>query len=145
MPASGPRATTGTPLGSSSVAAPPVRGLPIPSGEPQFAFDLPVVTVSERTGAVSIVVRRSGDLSVPASVIWWASDDTARADDDYAELGRRVERFAAGEDVRTILIPLISDSAPERTEAFFVYLGRGEGRNHLDVLSSTRVDIADDD
>ena len=146
--ASEPPPAIGTPLAGSILAALPVRsdGVAMPSAEPQFGFDRPVVTVSEGMSAVSIVIRRTGDASLPASVVWWLSDQTAKADEDYADLGQRTERFAAGEDSRAIFIPLIGDSVPEPTESFFVYVGRGEAsRSHVEVLSSAQIDVDDDD
>ena len=109
-------------------------------------FERSSVTVREGDGAAAIVIRRIGDASSPVTLTWWPSDQTAVADDDYADLGHRVERLAAGEDRRTILVPLIGDAAPERTESFYVYLGRANAsRSELSVVSSVRVDIVDDD
>jgi hypothetical protein len=113
---------------------------------PTVSFAQPVITVREGQSAASIVIRRSGDTSNGLTVTWWPSDGTAVVDSDYADVGRRTERFAPGEDSRTILVPLIDDNAREQTESFDVYVGRaGAASNHVDVLSSARVDIVDDD
>jgi hypothetical protein len=77
---------------------------------------------------------------------WWVSADSATPDDDYPELGQRVERLPAGQESLTVFIPLIRDATPERTETFHVYVGRYDStRRHLDAMSSMRVDIVDDD
>ncbi len=128
------------------VSQPAVSGTPLPSS-PLVSFSQPVVTVRESQSAASLVIRRSGDTSNGLTVTWWPSDRSAVADADYADVGRRTERFSPGEDTRTILVPLINDNAAERTESFDVYVGRSTGAasNHVDVLSTVRVDIVDDD
>jgi hypothetical protein len=128
-----------------SVSAPAVSGSPVPSGPP-FTFARPVVAVSERETAVAVVINRSGNTAAPATLSWWVSGDSATADDDYPELGQRVEHFKAGEDSVTVFIPLVRDSTPESTETFYVYLGSYDpARRHLNATSSMRVDIVDDD
>jgi serine/threonine protein kinase len=130
----------------TAAAAPPTNRADTPPAEPRFRFTASVVTVSESEPAAALVVERSGDLSGPTSIVWWSSGDTARAGEDYADLGQTTERFAAGEQRRTLLIPLIDDAVPESRESFYVYLGRFDPvRNHLEPLSTVRVDIVDDD
>jgi Protein kinase domain/Calx-beta domain len=133
------------PLAPSEDAAPGVAdGASAQSRMPEF--ERSSVTVREGDSAAALVIRRIGDTSSPVTVTWWPSDQNAVADQDYADLGHRVERLAAGEERRTILVPLIGDSAPERTESFYVYLGRANAsRSELSVTSSVRVDIVDDD
>jgi hypothetical protein len=115
-----------------------------PSG-PAFRFAQAVVTVRESQAAAPIVIERSA-ASAPATIVWWTSDNTAVADEDYADLGQRTERFAAGEQSRTVYVPLVVDALPERTESFFVYIGRHDpARGRLEPLSSVRVDVRDDD
>jgi len=114
--------------------------------EPRFSFARPVVTVSESQVAAQIVIQRSGDTTKPASVVWWTSEDTAIAGQDYADLGRRVEKLARGEQSRTIYIPVVNDVVAESTKSFNVLLGRDDpGRRQFELLSGMRVDIADDD
>jgi hypothetical protein len=128
-----------------SVVAPAVSGSPVPSGSP-FEFARPVVAVSERESAVAVVINRSGDYAAPATLAWWVSGDSATPDNDYPELGQRVERLAAGQESLTVFIPLVRDATPERTETFHVYVGRYDSaRRHLDAMSSMQVDIVDDD
>ena len=110
-----------------------------------FRFTQPVVTIRENQVAAAVVIERSA-ASAPATIVWWTGDNTAVADEDYADLGQRTERFAADERSRSVFVPLVVDSVPERTESFYVYLGRYDAaRSHLEALSSVRVDIRDDD
>jgi hypothetical protein len=78
------------------------------------------LTVNESEGSARLVVRRTGSLEEQTSVVWWTTDGTAAADEDYAVLGARVARFAAGEDTQVLHVPLIADSLPESRESFVV-------------------------
>ncbi len=115
------------------------------AGPPRFAFSQPVLTVSERDVAARIVIRRSGNTSERASIAWWTADGSARADQDFANLGRRVERFAPGETMRAVFVPLTNDTVAEPVKSFNVYLGRADSRGTAEPLSGMRVDIIDDD
>jgi hypothetical protein len=87
---------------------------------PRFAFAERTLTVNEGEGTARVMIRRTGSLEEAASVVWWTTDGTAVADEDYAVLGARVARFAAGEDTQILYIPLIADSLPESRESFIV-------------------------
>jgi hypothetical protein len=89
---------------------------------PQFGFAERTLTVNEWEGSARVVISRTGSLEEEASVVWWTTDGTAVADEDYAVLGARVARFAAGEDTQVLHVPLIADSLPEPRESFFVNL-----------------------
>ena len=137
----------------ATVAAPspPASAVAVDAGSrapsaPPFAFAATAVTVGEHEAAAVVVVNRVGDAARPASVVWWTSDDSAIADEDYADLGQRTEDFAPGEQSRSLYIPLIDDALPERRESYYVYLGDYDpGQRSLRAYSVTRVDIADDD
>ena len=115
------------------------------AGPPRFAFSQPVLTVSESDVAARIVIRRSGNTAERASIAWWTADGSASADQDFADLGRRVERFAPGETMRAVFVPLTNDTVAEPVKGFNVYLGRTDGRGTTEPLSGMRVDIIDDD
>lgn len=120
----------------ASAAAPP----------PQFSFAQPVATVSESEAAARIVIQRSGNLAGSASVVWWTRENTASPDEDYADLGQRIERFGPGERSRSVYVPLIKDTVQKPGRSFNVYLGRdGTGTGRLEPDSGMRVDIVDDD
>ena len=116
----------------------------VPTGPPVFSFVQPIMAVAESEVAARIVIRRSGDTSQRASIAWWTDAGSAAAVQDFADLGRRVERFEAGEVRRTIFVPLTNDAQDESLESFNVYLGRSTGRAS-EPLSGMRVDIVDDD
>lgn len=141
--------------------APPAAAAPEPaaSGEPSRAaparaagaaetieLAAPSVVVSEAEPAATIIVRRRGGALGESSFVWWTSDGTARAGDDYANLGARVEHFAAGEESRSLYVPLIRDSLAERREVFFVNVRASDqpGRR-LDAVSRVEIAVVDDD
>lgn len=144
--AAGPAESPGS--GLATGPAPPqahAPGLEV-AGEPRWAFAQSTLTVPESLPAAPVVIRRTGDSSAPASIVWWTGDDTAIAGDDYADLGQRTENFAAGEQSRTVYVPLVNDGLPEGRESLYVFLGRYHPeRRHLEALSRIRVDISDDD
>ena len=136
-----PEAAAPTPV---PAIAPPVAAAPAPVATPgptRFEFVQPALTVREGDVAARVTIRRSGDLSKAADVSWWTEGGTAVADADYADLGARVERFAPGEAMRTIYVPLTNDSTREPAKSFSVLLGRGSG----EIVARTQVNIADDD
>lgn len=136
-------------IDQGSAIAPPVAATAAPdpaARESRFHFPLAAMTISESDVAARIDIQRSGDGKAPASVVWWTSENTAIAGKDYADLGRRVEKFAPGEQSRTIYIPLVNDAVREPAKSFNVYLGRYEsGRKSADPIAGLRIDIVDDD
>jgi hypothetical protein len=110
--------------------------------EAQFRFAESVVAVPESDPAARVVLVRSGDASSSETIVWWTTDGTAVADEDYADLGERTETLARGEVERELFVPLIQDTVPESTETFTVHVGRYDQRSrHLDLVSSVRVEI----
>jgi len=106
-------------------------------------FERPSLTVRESQSMAAISLRRNGDATQSAQVIWWTGENTARTDLDYAELGVRTEYFSAGQDRMTVYVPIISDSVSEGTESFYVYaqsnLASKSEINALEVI------VVDDD
>jgi hypothetical protein len=134
------------PAAPVEIPAPEAAATEAPAtGPARFAFSQPVLTVSESDVAARIVIRRSGNTAESASIAWWADDGSAIADQDFADLGRRVERFAPGETIRAGFVPLTNDAGEEPVKCFNVYLGRADSRSRAEPLSGMRVDIIDDD
>jgi len=114
-------------------------------GPARFDFSQPVLTVSESDVAARIVIHRSGNTAQRASIVWWTAGESAVADQDFADLGRRVERFAPGETMRVVFVPLTNDTVAETVKSFYVYLGRADGSDITEPQSGMRIDIIDDD
>jgi hypothetical protein len=80
--------------------------------------------VNDTSPAARVVVRRSGGTEDDLRFVWWTLDDTAKADVDYAPLGRRTEHFLPGQDHVTLYVPIISNPLRHETSTFYVALGR---------------------
>lgn len=139
----------GEPAGPSAQIAAAATATPDPAAPPAattFAFAGQTVRVGEAEVAALVPVTRTGDLSTTPDIVWWTADDTAIADEDYANLGQNTETFATGEPMLSLYVPLVRDTIPERNESFFVYIGRFDAeRRHLEATASVRVEIVDDD
>jgi serine/threonine protein kinase len=111
-----------------------------------FEFSRSVDTVSESRAAASLRIRRRGGALGESSIVWWTSDGSASASEDYADLGTVVEGFAAGEEARTISIPIIGDARSEARESFYVNLAkRGAGSDLAQPAQRIEIVVADDD
>jgi hypothetical protein len=128
----------------AAVAPPPAPPPEPPPGPESFEFGLPVVTVSEADASAAVIILRNGDRRRASSVTWSTSDGTAAAGTDYANLGPLIERFAAGEQNRTIRIPIVGDRNPEGPETFYVHLIQTEGASAV-TEERLEVIINDDD
>jgi hypothetical protein len=129
--------------------APPPPPAPPPAPEPPpgpetFEFGLATVNVSEADAGAHVLILRSGDRRRASSITWWTEDGTAKAGVDYADLGKVVEKFAAGEQNRAINIPIVGDHQVEGPERFYVYLAPSEGSDSAgDAAQKLEVVIND--
>jgi len=142
-------AQPGAPQPGEEGAAAPLSGFGSDSPASSLgalAVDATTVTVSEAAAAARIAIRRTGDPSRAARVLWWTSNGSALSDEDYVDLGSRIETFEAGERSLTIYVPLISDAVPEPDERFFVNFRddpeTGEGS---EAVLRVEVVVTDDD
>ncbi len=147
-PEPAPAAESAAPGGESgtvlAAAGAPTAGAAAPGM--QVAFSQREYVVSESAGVAAIEVRRNDSVG-DTSFVWWTRDGTARSGEDYADLGRSVERFRDGEAAVMLYVPIISDSIVEAPrEHFEVHLGvlSPEG-NQVGALLTARVTILDDD
>ena len=65
----------------------------------------PRMRVAESEVAARVLIRRSGDLSGSAAIAWWTAPGTADSEQDFANLGRRIEQFGPGERQRMVFVP----------------------------------------
>lgn len=105
-------------------AATQVESLPGATG---VAFSAANYTVNENAPAARVTVRRLGSASHDVSFAWWTVEDSAKADVDFAPLGRRVEHIPPGEEAVTIYVPIISNPLRHQTSSFYVVLGPPSG------------------
>ena len=93
-----------------------------------FEPEQPVLTVSAAAPSAAITIRRHGGVDGSTTFVWWTSDGTAVSDKDYVNFGARIEKFAAGEQVRTVHIPIVHDPKRKGRESFYVNMRAGNGK-----------------
>jgi Calx-beta domain len=152
------RAAQSTPAADGIVAAAePVVQSPAPAPEPALpprpapppvpetiGFALPKFTVSERDASAAVLFVRNDGNRGTSVFTWWTSDGTANAGKDYVDLGKVVVKFAAGEENRTIHIPIVGDEVAEGPESFYVNLAAGDNPS-AEPQDRVEVVIEDDD
>jgi hypothetical protein len=100
-------------------------------------------SVREDTGVVRLLVRRSGNTALPASVHYARTSGSA-ADGDYTvEPGDL--HFAAGQAKKVIPVQINDDAQLERTETVRVTLSDPDGATLIDTPASMTVRIAPSD
>ncbi|HET7131583.1 MAG TPA: Calx-beta domain-containing protein, partial [Gammaproteobacteria bacterium] len=133
----------------ASFAAVPAPSLAAPSPPPApkppvLSFAAASIKAREGQSMLTLdIVRTGGD--GPASVVWWTTDDTAHAREDYASFGKRVERFAPEDNGRRIIIPIVSDSLREATEHFQVHIAPASDGTRIGAIDTVEVTLLDDD
>jgi hypothetical protein len=131
--------------GAAAASEPPAPPAPEPPpGPEEFGFGTRTANVSEADPSAAVLVLRDGDRRRVSFITWWTTDGTAKAGSDFARLDRRTERFAAGEQNRTIRVPIIGDRNVEGPENFFVHIAAGENST-AEAVAEIEVIIEDDD
>jgi uncharacterized repeat protein (TIGR01451 family) len=126
-----------------------------PGGEirGQFASSLSAVTtqfsatsyvVNENASSVTVSVTRSGNTTLPTTINYATSNGSAKQPDDYTSTSGSLQ-FAAGETVKTFIVPINDDALVEGNETINVVLSSpGGGAVEGSPFTSTIV-ILDDD
>jgi uncharacterized repeat protein (TIGR01451 family) len=126
-----------------------------PGGEirGQFASSLSAVTtqfsatsyvVNENASSVTVSVTRSGNTTLPTTINYATSNGSAKQPDDYSSTSGSLQ-FAAGETVKTFIVPINDDALVEGNETINVVLSSpGGGAVEGSPFTSTIV-ILDDD
>ena len=108
--------------------------------EPKVGFTESVAVVSEQSAMAQVRLWRETEFQRP--LVWWTSDNTARADADYVIVSEQAVDMEYG---GTLSIPLVNDSLPEQRESFYVDVGIRKPQGQIERVASIRVDIVDDD
>jgi hypothetical protein len=129
-------------------------GLIVNDDAPGIRLSAANYTVNEDVTDAVLTVVRGGDLSQPATVDYTTSDQAGDAPCNLAggfasrrcdyEFTARTLHFAAGENTKTISIPIIDDTYVEGPETFTVTLSNPTGAS-LGSISSATVTIVDND
>ncbi|HEX6718921.1 MAG TPA: PQQ-dependent sugar dehydrogenase [Pyrinomonadaceae bacterium] len=100
--------------------------------------------VNESAGSVTIGVTRSGNTSNPVTINYATNNGTATQPGDYASTSGSLQ-FAAGETVKSIVVPIVDDGIVEHTENFNLVLSAPGAGGMEGSPFTTTVTILDDD
>lgn len=109
-----------------------------------IALATSTVTVNESDGQATIDVVRTGGSIGQVTVDYDTELGTATAGSDYTSVAGTLT-FAEGETVKTIVIPILDDSAAESIEQFGVTIDNVNGGAVLLVPRTATVTIVDDE
>lgn len=111
------------------------------------SFEVTIIEVSEADANVAVIVGRSGGRRAATSITWWTTDGSATGGKDYADRGRLVEKFAAGEQNRTLRVPIIGDKTLEGPETLYVHFAPNDadGTPRAADAQMIEVMVKDDD
>jgi Calx-beta domain/Lamin Tail Domain len=116
----------------------------VAQGSSVIDFGAPQFDVSEDQGVVQITVTRTGDVSSPATVDYFISDNGANERTDYTTtLGTL--RFAPGETQKTFDVLITDDLVPEANENAFLGLLNATGNAGIGPRNSATLVIHDND
>jgi len=129
----------------ATVGGPPSAAVKIIDNDKTFfQFDPWKYIVSERGLYVLATVRLTGAISAPGEVSYATKAGSATPGEDYVHVSGTLT-FAAGENVKTFVIPILDDSIVEPTEDFTADLLAPMGGAVLPSGGSMTVCILDDD
>ena len=126
---------------------------PVPA--PALTLNSSSFSLNEGAGHIALDVIRTGDTSPAVTVNFETTDNAgltscntfngvASSRCDYAKTIGTL-RFAAGETIKTIYVPLVDDSYAEGPENLTIRLSNPGGGASLGSVSATNVTIADND
>jgi hypothetical protein len=130
---------------SSNFPAGEIRGQFGPStATSSIQFNATSHLVGEGAGGVTVSITRAGNTSNAVTVNYTTSNLTATSPTDYTTSSGSIH-FAAGETLKTLVVPIIDDDLVEITETFKLSLSsQGAGAIEGSPFSSTII-ILDDD
>jgi Calx-beta domain len=141
------RETAPAEVAAANETPPPPAPPPEPETPPRpetFGFGLEVMNVSESDAGARVLVLRDGGRRGVSYITWWTTNGTATAGSDFARLEPSTVKFSAGEQNRTLLVPIINDRNVEGPENFSVHVAVGESAN-AEPIADIEILLADDD
>ncbi|HEV8203931.1 MAG TPA: PQQ-dependent sugar dehydrogenase [Pyrinomonadaceae bacterium] len=100
--------------------------------------------VNENAGSVVVNVTRIGNVSNAATVNYATSNGTATQPGDYTSSSGSLQ-FAAGETVKSFVVPITNDQSIEHPESFNVVLSSGTAGAMEGSPFTSTITIIDDD
>jgi hypothetical protein len=107
-------------------------------------FNATSYVVNENAGSVSVSVTRTGNTANAVTINYATSDGSAKKPSDYTSVSGSLQ-FAAGETVKSFVVPILDDTLVEGNENINVVLSSpGSGTVQGSPFTST-ITILDDD
>jgi len=100
--------------------------------------------VNENAGSVVVSVTRIGNVTNAATVNYATSNGTATQPGDYTSSSGSLQ-FAAGETVKSFVVPTTNDQSIERPESFNIVLSSGTAGAMEGSPFTSTITIIDDD
>ena len=111
---------------------------------PSIFFETSLLSVGEADGTVLVPIVRTGDLTLPSTIEYGITADTATAGVDY--VGRTgTITMAAGQDRVVIPVQILNDNLSEPTETFAVSIINVDSGSTILFPRTARINILDDE
>jgi hypothetical protein len=130
----------------------PVPETPPVAGEADSGGARPVVSLTSATATayesrrgVTLQAKLVGEAEGPVEIVWWTSDGTALAGDDYASFGRRIEAISSRDSTATLYVPLTQDVIAEPRKRFYVHIEAATDGVEPGAIMRAEVTLIDDD
>jgi dienelactone hydrolase len=137
------RLTLSNPTGGGVLGGRRAATVTIVDNDPGVQFESRQYCTREDAGAMTVRVLRGHDVDRPAFTVDFATADlTATAGQDYTETKGTLV-FAAGEDVKTVTVPIHSDEVVETNEVFQLILTNASAGVTLGPIARPRITIVD--
>jgi hypothetical protein len=112
---------------------------------PVVSLMSPTATAYESRRGVTLQAELVGEAEGPVEIVWWTSDGTALAGDDYASFGRRIEAISSRDSTATLYVPLTQDVIAEPRKRFYVHIEAATDGVEPGAIMRAEVTLIDDD
>lgn len=130
---------------SSNFPAGEIRGqFGLSPSSSSIQFNATSYLAGEGAGGLTVSVTRMGNTSNPVTINYAASNGTAQTPSDYTSASGSLQ-FAAGETVKTFVVPIIDDGLVERNETINLVLSSPSASALEGSPFTTTITILDDD
>jgi len=130
---------------SSNFPAGEIRGQFGPSASSSsIQFNATSYVVNESAGSVTVNVSRGGNTANAVTINYATSNGTAATPGDYTNVSGSLQ-FAAGETLKSFVVPIIDDALVERTETLNLVLSGPGGGAFAGAPFTSAITILDDD
>ncbi len=135
--------TLSNPTGGGVLGSPKTITVTILDNDPGVQFEVSQYWVEENAGALTVKVLRGNDVDLPPFTVDFATTDwSGIAGQDYTETKGTLV-FGAGENAKTITVPITYDQQAEADKKFKVTLSNPSAGVVLGANNATTVTILD--